>query len=64
MLDGLDMLVLNDVATDQWKPEQIEAIGSWVKRGGQLVLAGERDIRKPPKPSRRCRRFPTPARLR
>jgi len=40
MLDTLDILVLNDVASDQWGKAQVDAISSWVKGGGTLVLAG------------------------
>ncbi len=40
MLDSLDVLVLNDIASDQFQPEQIDAITSWVQRGGKLFLAG------------------------
>lgn len=40
MLDGVDALVLNDINADQFSPEQIEAIHSWVKGGGKLILAG------------------------
>ncbi|NOU96686.1 hypothetical protein GC093_26210 [Paenibacillus sp. LMG 31456] len=40
MLDGLDVLALNDFASDQLKEDQVKAITSWVNRGGTLVLAG------------------------
>jgi len=40
MLDALDILVLNDVASDQWGKAQVDAISNWVKGGGTLVLAG------------------------
>ncbi|WP_058303172.1 DUF7408 domain-containing protein [Gorillibacterium timonense] len=40
LLSGLEALVLNDVATDALRPEQIEAIKSWVRSGGTLYLAG------------------------
>jgi hypothetical protein len=39
-LDGLDVLVLNDFAADTWQPEQVQAIQTWVQRGGTLFLAG------------------------
>ncbi|GIP39638.1 hypothetical protein J31TS4_29180 [Paenibacillus sp. J31TS4] len=39
-LDGLDLLILNDYASDQLKPEQVQAIEGWVGRGGKLILAG------------------------
>lgn len=40
MLDSLDVLALNDFASDQLKEDQVKAITSWVNRGGTLVLAG------------------------
>jgi hypothetical protein len=40
MLDGLDLIALNDVASDQLKEDQVKAITTWVERGGSLVLAG------------------------
>jgi hypothetical protein len=40
MLDGLDVIALNDFASDQLKEDQVKAIASWVSRGGTLVLAG------------------------
>jgi hypothetical protein len=40
MLDGLDVIALNDFASDQLKEDQVKAITSWVSRGGTLVLAG------------------------
>ena len=38
--DMLDALVLNDVPTATLSGEQVEAIVTWVKRGGTLILAG------------------------
>ncbi|GIP36685.1 hypothetical protein [Paenibacillus sp. J2TS4] len=40
MLDSLDVLVLNDFASDQFQPEQVQAISGWIQRGGKLFLAG------------------------
>ncbi|WP_248924540.1 hypothetical protein [Paenibacillus hamazuiensis] len=40
MLDGLDAIALNDVASDQLKEEQVKAISGWIDRGGTLILAG------------------------
>lgn len=40
MLDGLDVIALNDIASDQLGPEQVQAINGWVARGGSLILAG------------------------
>ncbi|MFD0711363.1 hypothetical protein [Paenibacillus sp. GCM10027626] len=40
MLDTLDILVLNDVATDSWEAEKVAAITEWVKKGGLLILSG------------------------
>ncbi|NTZ20165.1 hypothetical protein EXW96_22240 [Paenibacillus sp. JMULE4] len=40
MLDGLDAIAINDIATDQLSPEQVQAINGWVARGGSLILAG------------------------
>lgn len=39
-LQTIDVLVLNNFAADQLKPEQIQAIRDWVKQGGTLVMAG------------------------
>ncbi|MCL6456390.1 MAG: hypothetical protein K6T85_00140 [Gorillibacterium sp.] len=40
LLDGLDALVINDVATDTLSDVQIQAITDWVRGGGTLILAG------------------------
>ncbi|QDH22401.1 hypothetical protein [Saccharibacillus brassicae] len=40
LLDGLDVLVLNDFAADTLSAEQSDAIRSWVERGGSLVFGG------------------------
>lgn len=40
MLDGLDVIVLNDAPTDALTDEQVGHIRSWVETGGRLVLAG------------------------
>lgn len=40
MLDGMDVIALNDIASDQLGPEQVQAINGWVARGGSLILAG------------------------
>ncbi|TDF93783.1 DUF7408 domain-containing protein [Paenibacillus piri] len=40
MLDSLDVIALNDFASDQLKEDQVKAITQWVGRGGTLVLAG------------------------
>jgi hypothetical protein len=40
MLDGLDMLAINDFSSAQLSQEQVDAIKAWTDRGGQLVLAG------------------------
>ncbi|GAA3403855.1 hypothetical protein ACFFNY_02955 [Paenibacillus hodogayensis] len=40
MLDGLDVIALNDTAGDALKPEHVKGIQDWVERGGKLVLAG------------------------
>ncbi|MCY9693821.1 hypothetical protein [Paenibacillus alginolyticus] len=39
-LDGLDVLALNDFASDTLTGEQVQAILQWTKRGGTLLLAG------------------------
>ncbi|WP_222708614.1 hypothetical protein [Paenibacillus sp. N3.4] len=39
-LDGLDVLVLNDFASDTLTQEQVKAIQQWTQRGGSLILAG------------------------
>ncbi len=40
MLDGLEMLVINDFASTELSNDQVEAIKAWTNRGGHLVLAG------------------------
>ena len=40
LLDTLDTLVINDVATSSLEEKQVQAITDWVKRGGTLVLSG------------------------
>ncbi|GGN99447.1 DUF7408 domain-containing protein [Saccharibacillus kuerlensis] len=40
MLDGLDVLVMNDFASDTLSEAQLEAIRSWINSGGSLVLGG------------------------
>ncbi|MBC8080148.1 MAG: hypothetical protein H7X86_07370 [Gorillibacterium sp.] len=40
LLDGLDVLVFNDVATDTLADGQTQAITDWVRGGGTLILAG------------------------
>ncbi|OUM95208.1 MAG: hypothetical protein A9Z00_14745 [Thermobacillus sp. ZCTH02-B1] len=39
-LDSLDILALNDVPTGGWPRERIDAIRSWVIRGGVLIVSG------------------------
>lgn len=39
-LDGLDLLLLNDMATGSWDEERIRAIRGWVQQGGILIVAG------------------------
>ncbi|MEW9701636.1 hypothetical protein [Paenibacillus sp. SI8] len=39
-LDGLDVIVLNDFASDTLTQGQVQAIQGWTKRGGSLILAG------------------------
>ncbi len=39
-LDSLDVLVINDFASDHLEEEQVKAINGWVQRGGSLMLAG------------------------
>jgi len=39
-LETLDMLVLNDAATGSWPQEKIDAIRSWIIRGGKLIVSG------------------------
>lgn len=40
LLDGLDVLVMNDFASDTLSEGQSNAIRTWVERGGALVLGG------------------------
>ncbi|RJE86848.1 hypothetical protein D3P07_16810 [Paenibacillus sp. 1011MAR3C5] len=40
MLDMLDVLVINDMPTAEWKESSIQAIKDWVVKGGTLVLSG------------------------
>ncbi|CAM4367681.1 hypothetical protein [Saccharibacillus endophyticus] len=40
LLDGLDVLVMNDFASDTLSEEQNNAIRTWVERGGALVFGG------------------------
>lgn len=40
LLDGLDALVVNDMAGTEWKPEMTAAVKSWVRSGRSLILAG------------------------
>ncbi|MEO3947790.1 hypothetical protein [Gorillibacterium sp. CAU 1737] len=49
-LTGLKALVVNDFASDSLRPEQVEAIRSWVKTGGKLFLAGGAQYAKSAKP--------------
>jgi|GEM_PF-321467 len=39
-LNNLDVLAINDFASDTLKPEQVQAIARWVEQGGELLLAG------------------------
>ncbi|WP_135550869.1 DUF7408 domain-containing protein [Paenibacillus cymbidii] len=39
-LQGLNMIVFNDTATDTLTEAQTKALVAWTERGGQLVLAG------------------------
>ena len=39
-LQSLDCLILNDVDTSSLTPEQREALETWVRQGGRLVLGG------------------------
>lgn len=39
-LSTLDVIVMNNYSTDTLSESQVEAIRSWVKQGGTLVLAG------------------------
>lgn len=40
LLDGLDVLVINNFASDTLSKQQQDSIKSWVESGGSLVLAG------------------------
>lgn len=40
LLDGLDVLVINNFASDTLSNQQQESIKSWVESGGTLVLSG------------------------
>jgi hypothetical protein len=40
LLDGIDILVLNDVATGTWSKERLAAIRGWIQQGGTLIVAG------------------------
>ncbi|WP_172252020.1 hypothetical protein [Saccharibacillus deserti] len=40
LLDGLDVLVMNDFAADTLNEKQADAIRTWVERGGSLLLGG------------------------
>lgn len=40
LLQPLDTIVINDIATAGWEQEQIAAVKDWVMQGGTLVLAG------------------------
>lgn len=40
MLEGLDYIAVNDFASDQLSEQQVEAIHTWVKQGGNLILSG------------------------
>jgi len=40
LLNMLDTLVINDMATSGWNEAQIKAISDWVQQGGTLVLSG------------------------
>lgn len=40
LLDGLDVLVLNDIDAGLFTQEQVNAVADWVNVGGTLVLAG------------------------
>ncbi len=40
LLETLNTIVINDMATSNWKPEQVNAIKDWVIQGGTLVLSG------------------------
>ncbi|MDD9268643.1 hypothetical protein ACFPES_16510 [Paenibacillus sp. GCM10023248] len=39
-LDGIDVLVLNDFASDTLASEQVQAIRQWTRTGGTLLLSG------------------------
>ncbi|MGF7035969.1 hypothetical protein J2T17_007020 [Paenibacillus mucilaginosus] len=40
MLENLDLLIFNDIATDQMTTGQTQAVTDWTRNGGTLVLAG------------------------
>ncbi len=40
LLEGLDVLVINDFASDTLNEDQLKAIHTWVSRGGTLLLGG------------------------
>lgn len=40
LLDGLDVLVINNFASDTLSEAQVNAVKAWVKSGGMLVLSG------------------------
>ncbi|RIE04851.1 DUF7408 domain-containing protein [Cohnella faecalis] len=40
LLEGLDILLLNDVATADWTDLRKNALRSWVQQGGTLIVAG------------------------
>lgn len=50
MLDSLDVMVLNNMDADRLRTDQIEAIQSWVRKGGTLILAGGAGYPKSAKP--------------
>jgi hypothetical protein len=40
VLDSLDALLLDDVSTNGLSAQQVQALASWVRAGGQLIVAG------------------------
>lgn len=40
MLDGLDVIALNDTPGETLSPDQVKELVAWIERGGKLVLAG------------------------
>lgn len=40
MLDGLDVIIINDFASDRLSGDQVKAITSWTAQGGALIIAG------------------------